>query len=197
MKLLIKKILKESTLNGDVTDKVYNHIKDDFWFEHNKNYRDGQVVTSFHTSSGEQIKGIGGGIGAQLGDDSSLITSLILVLVDTFGLSLDESWVVWKKIRFDLAKDRFLYSLSEVLYEDYIRYQEDPYIFDKSVEGGVGFFNLRKLEGLKGFVEWTGYGYNERGVHYEGVHNYLDSITDSEYKILHQEMLEYIERDLH
>ena len=53
MKLLIKKILKESTLNRDVTDKVYNHIKDDFWFEHNKNYRDGQVVTSFHTSSGD------------------------------------------------------------------------------------------------------------------------------------------------
>ena len=74
MKLLIKKILKESTLNRDVIDKVYNHIKDDFWFEHNKNYRDGQVVTSFHTSSGEQIKGTGGGIGAQLGDESNLIT---------------------------------------------------------------------------------------------------------------------------
>lgn len=197
MKLLIKKILKESTLNGDVTDKVYNHIKDDFWFEHNKNYRDGQVVTSFHTRSGEQIKGTGGGIGAQLGDESNLITRLILILVDTFGLSLDESWVVWEKIRFDLAKDRFLFSLSEVLYEDYIQYQEDPYTFDKGAEGGVGFFNLRKLEGLKEFVKWAGYGYNERGVHYEGVHNYLDSITDSEYKILHQEMLEYIERDLH
>ena len=197
MKLLIKKILKESTLNRDVIDKVYNHIKDDFWFEHNKNYRDGQVVTSFHTSSGEQIKGTGGGIGAQLGDESNLITSLILILVDTFGLSLDESWVVWEKIRFDLAKDRFLYSLPWVLYEDYIQYQEDPYIFDKKTEGGVGFFNLRKLESLKEFVKWIGYGHNERGVHYEGVHNYLDSITDSEYKILHQEMLEYIERDLH
>lgn len=197
MKLLIKKILKESTLNVGVIDKVYNHIKDDFWFEHNKNYRDGQVVTSFHTSSGEQIKGSGGGISYQLGDDSNLISMLILVLTKTFGLSLDESWVVWKKIRFDLAKDRFLFSLSEVLYEDYIQYQEDPYIFDKGAEGGVGFFNLRKLEGLKEFVKWAGYGYNETAAHYEGVHNYLDSITDSEYKILHQEMLEYIERDLH
>ena len=197
MKLLIKKILKESTLNGDVTDKVYNHIKDDFWFEHNKNYRDGQVVTSFHTSSGEQIKGTGGGIGAQLGDDSNLITSLILILVDTFGLSLDESWVVWEKIRFDLAKDRFLYSLPWVLYEDYIQYQDDPYIIDTRTDGDNGVFNLRKLEGLKGFVEWVGYGTNERGVHYEGVHNYLESITDSEYKILHQDMLEYIERGLH
>jgi len=46
-------------------------------------------------------------------------------------------------------------------------------------------------------VKWAGYGNNQRGVHYEGVYNYLDAITDSEYKILHQEMLEYIERDLH
>ena len=143
MKLLIKKILKESTLNRDVIDKVYNHIKDDFWFEHNKNYRDGQVVTSFHTSSGEQIKGTGGGIGAQLGDESNLITSLILILVDTFGLSLDESWVVWEKIRFDLAKDRFLYSLPWVLYEDYIQYQDDPYIIDTRTDGDNGLFNLK------------------------------------------------------
>ena len=69
--------------------------------------------------------------------------------------------------------------------------------FDKGMEGGDGFFNLRKLEGLKSFVKWAGYGNNQRGVQYEGVYNYLDAITDSEYKILHQEMLEYIERDLH
>jgi hypothetical protein len=197
MKKLIKKILSESKLDVHILDKVYNLIKGDFWFEHNRDYRDGQVVTSFHTPDGEQIKGVGGGIGYQLGDESPLVRNIIPTLSNTFGLSIDESFWLWEKIRFDLAKDRFLYSLVEVLYEDYIQYQEDPYIFDKGMEGGDGFFNLRKLEGLKSFVKWAGYGNNQRGVQYEGVYNYLDAITDSEYKILHQEMLEYIERDLH
>ena len=92
MKDIIKKILRESTINRDVVDKVYNHIKDDFWFEHNKNYRDGQVVTSFHTPDGDQIKGTGGGIGAQLGDDFPLIIELTPILFDQFGLSPDEAW---------------------------------------------------------------------------------------------------------
>ena len=197
MRDIIKKILKESTLHRGVVDKVYNHIKDDFWFEHNKNYRDGQVVTSFHTPDGDQIKGTGGGIGAQLGDDFPLIIELTPILFDQFGLSPDEAWSVWEKIRFDLAKDRFLYSLPWVLYEDYLQYQEDPYIMDSSVEGGDEIFNLRKLEDLKKFVEWTGMGYNEHGVHYTAVHNYTDSITHSEYKMLQKDVLEYIDRDLH
>ena len=197
MKDIIKKILKESALNRGIVDKVYNHIKDDFWFEHNKNFPDGQVMTSFHTEEGEQIKGERGGISAQLGDDFSLARNFAIILFEQFGLSPDEAWGVWEKIRFDLEKDRFLYSLPWVLYEDYIQYQEDPYIMDSSVEGGDEVFNLRKLEGLKGFVEWTGMGYNEHGVHYTAVHNYTDTITHSEYKTLQKDVLEYIERDLH
>ena len=197
MKDIIKKILRESTINRDIVDKVYNHIKDDFWFEHNRNYPDGQVVTSFHTSDGEQIKGSGGGISAQVGDGFPLIVKLTPVLLDQFGLQADEAWGVWEKIRFDLQKDRFLYSLPWVLYEDYLQYQEDPYIMDSTLEGWDEVFNLRKLEDLKKFVEWTGMGYNEHGVHYTAVHNYTDTITHSEYKMLQKDVLEYIERDLH
>ena len=198
MKTLIKKILKENTFNIGVVDKVYKHIKDDFWFEHNKNFPVGQVMTSFHTPEGEQIKGERGGISAQLGDDFSLARNFAIILFDQFGLSPDEALAVWEKIRFDLAKDRFIYNLPWGLYEDYIQYQEDPYLMDTRVEGGDEVFNLRKLDGLKGFVEWVGEGFNvvER-VHYNATHNYLDSMTPSEYKILHKDMLTYIERGLH
>lgn len=198
MKTLIKKILKESTLNKGIVDKVYNHIKDDFWFEHNKNFPDGQVVTSFHTSEGEQIKGNRGGISAQLGDDGDLSINFTTILYDQFGLNPEEAWSVWEKIRFDMAKDRFIHNLPWMLYEDYIQYQEDPYLIDTRVEGGDEVFNLRKLEGLKEFVEWVGVGFNvvER-VHYNATHNYLDSITPSEYKKLHEVILDYIESELH
>ena len=172
MKTLIKKILKENTFNIGVVDKVYKHIKDDFWFEHNKNFPDGQVMTSFHTPEGEQIKGERGGISAQLGDDFSLARNFAIILFDQFGLSPDEALAVWEKIRFDLAKDRFIYNLPWGLYEDYIQYQEDPYLMDTRIE----------------VVE---------RVHYNATHNYLDSMTPSEYKILHKDMLTYIERGLH
>lgn len=198
MKSLIKKILKESDLNKSIVDKVYNHIKDDFWVEHNKNFPDGQVMTSFHTPEGEQIKGERGGISAQLGDDFSLSRNFLIILFDQFGLSPEEAWVVWEKIRFDMAKDRFIYGLPWVLYEDYIQYQEDPYIMDSRLDGGDEVFNLRKIEGLKKFLEWLGEGVNvvER-THYNATHNYLDSMTPFEYRILHKDLMSYIERDLH
>ncbi len=198
MKSLIKKILKESDLNKGIVDKVYNHIKDDFWIEHNKNFPDGQVMTSFHTPEGEQIKGERGGISAQLGDDFSLSRNFLIILFDQFGLSPEEAWVVWEKIRFDMAKDRFIYGLPWVLYEDYIQYQEDPYIMDSRLDGGDEVFNLRKIEGLKKFLEWLGEGVNvvER-THYNATHNYLDSMTPFEYRILHKDLMSYIERDLH
>jgi hypothetical protein len=180
MKDIIKKILKESTLNrGGIVDKVYNHIKDDFWIEHNKNFPDGQVMTSFHTPEGEQIKGERGGISAQLGDDFSLARNFAIIL-------------------FDMAKDRFIYGLPWVLYEDYIQYQEDPYIMDSRLDGGDEVFNLRKIEGLKKFLEWLGEGVNvvER-THYNATHNYLDSMTPFEYRMLHKDLMSYIERDLH
>lgn len=198
MKSLIKKILKESDLNKGIVDKVYNHIKDDFWVEHNKNFPDGQVMTSFHTPEGEQIKGERGGISAQLGDDFSLSRNFLIILFDQFGLSPEEAWVVWEKIRFDMAKDRFIYGLPWVLYEDYIQYQEDPYIMDSRLDGGDEVFNLRKIEGLKKFLEWLGEGVNvvER-THYNATHNYLDSMTPFEYRMLHKDLMSYIERDLH
>jgi len=199
MKDIIKKILKESTLNrGGIVDKVYNHIKDDFWIEHNKNFPDGQVMTSFHTPEGEQIKGERGGISAQLGDDFSLARNFAIILFEECGLSPQESWVVWEKIRFDMAKDRFIYGLPWVLYEDYIQYQEDPYIMDSRLDGGDEVFNLRKIEGLKKFLEWLGEGVNvvER-THYNATHNYLDSMTPFEYRMLHKDLMSYIERDLH
>lgn len=198
MKSLIKKILRENSTNTKLVERVYNHIKDDFWFEQNHNFPDGQVMTSFHTPEGEQIKGERGGISAQLGDDFSLIRNMTIVLFDQFGLDPDEAWLVIEKIRFDLAKDRYLYSLPWALYEDYIQYQEDPYIMDSRVEGGDEIFNLRKVGDLKKFLEWTGIGYMDtQRVHYNAVHNYLDSITDDEYKMLHKDLMGYIERDMH
>ena len=204
MRTIIRKILKESTLDKNIINKVYNHIKDDFWFEYNKDYRDGQVVTSFHTSEGSQIKGENGGISAQLGDNSQLSQNFNTVLGDQFGLSGDESLEVWKRIRFDLSKDRFIHSLPWGLYEEYIQYQEDPYMIDISNEGVLDFndarndvFNLRKLEDLKKFVEWVGWGQNEGSAHYDDRYNFLETMTTNDYEMLQKDILDYIERDLH
>ena len=207
MRNIIKKILRESTLNQNIANKVYNHIKDDFWFEYNRNYSDGQVVTNFHTPDGEQIKGTGGGISYQIGDGSPLVVNIVPILLNTFGLSIDEALFLWGKIRFDLAKDRFIHSLPWGLYEEYIQYQEDPYRVDTSNEVGYDYsmegtpindvFNLRKLEDLKKFVEWVGWGRNEGAAHYDERYNFLETMTTNDYELLQKDLLDYIKRDSH
>ena len=84
------------------------------------------------------------GINIQLKRDGYIGMEVRKCLRNIYGVTEDESEILWNMIRLHLKKLKFVENACEVLYEDYIQYESDPYFFD-------GY----DLKNLDDFIEYS------------------------------------------
>lgn len=106
-------------------------------------------------------------------------------LRNIYGVTEDESEILWNMIRLHLKKLYFVEHACEVLYEDYIQYESDPYRFDG--------YDLKDLDVFIDFMGDIGYGYSESDPHSNERINFLNMLDRSDYEYIQSELFGLIE----
>ena len=125
------------------------------------------------------------GINVQFKRDGYIGMEVRKCLRNIYGVTEDESEILWDMIRLHLKKLSFVEHACEVLYDDYIQYESDPYLFDG--------YDLRDLNDFIDFMGETGYGSSQGDVHSNERINFLNMLGRDDYEYIQSELFGLIE----
>jgi hypothetical protein len=125
------------------------------------------------------------GINVQLKRDGYIGMEVRKCLRNIYGVTEDESEILWNMIRLHLKKLDFVENACEVLYEDYIQYESDPYRFDG--------YDLKNLDDFIDFMGEIGYGSSQGDPHSNERINFLNILDRSDYEYIQSELFGLIE----
>jgi hypothetical protein len=132
------------------------------------------------------------GINLQLRDNGSLHDFFIDYTKSQLGLDDNESNIVWKEITKGLKKENFIDNLGWVLFEDYIKYEDDPYRISDYEER---VYNIRNFQQFKNFVISVSGG-KHHDPHSETSYNFVDMMEDEDFMLVYNYIMNRIEEDL-
>jgi hypothetical protein len=121
----------------------------------------------------------------QLKRDSYLGMEVRKCLRNLYGVTEDESDTLWDMIRIHLKKLIFVENAYEVLYDDYVQYESDPYRI-----------NGYKLKDINDFIDFMGeiwYGDFKSDVYGDEKINFLDMLDRSDYEYIQSELFDLID----
>ena len=110
-----------------------------------------------------------------------------------YGATEEESEAVWDKLRIYLKKLSFIEGIGWVIYEDWLRYESDPYYVDG--------YNIRNLDD---FIEYSNamnlmnpleMSFSSYDPHSEETINFFPMLDRSDFEYIHNEVLKMIEND--
>jgi hypothetical protein len=127
------------------------------------------------------------GINSLLKRDGYVGMEVRKCLRNLYGVTEDESEILWNMIRLHLKKLNFIEMVYGVLYEDFLKYEFDPYRYDG--------YDLRDLDDFIDFMSDVGYGVSEFDPHSDERINFLDMLDRSDYEYIQSELFDYIESD--
>ena len=125
------------------------------------------------------------GINIQLKRDGYIGMEVRKCLRNIYGVTEDESEILWNMIRLHLKKLNFVENACEVLYDDYVQYESDPYRFDG--------YDLKNLDDFIDFMGEIGYGSSQDDPHSNERINFLNMLDRSDYEYIQSELFELIE----
>src|SRR6056300_187398 len=125
------------------------------------------------------------GINIQLKREGYIGMEVRKCLRNIYGVTEDESEILWNMIRLHLKKLNFVENACEVLYEDYIQYESDPYRFDG--------YDLKNLDDFIDFMGEIGYGSSQGDPHSNERINFLNMLDRSDYEYIQGELFDLIE----
>jgi hypothetical protein len=121
----------------------------------------------------------------QLKKDSYLGMEVRKCLRNLYGVTEDESDTLWDMIRIHLKKLIFVENAYEVLYDDYVQYESDPY--------RINGYHLKHLNDFIDFMGEIWYGDFKSDVYGDEEINFLDMLDKSEYEYIQSELFDLIE----
>ena len=95
--------------------------------------------------------------------------------------------MVWDKLRIYLKKMSFVEYVGWVIYEDWLRYESDPYYVDG--------YNIRNLDDFMGYLDSLEMGFSSYDPHSEETINFFPMLDRSDFEYIHNEVLKMIEND--
>lgn len=173
-------------INRVLLNRILNILKKDILFE------DGKLVFNIYDDrQGELTLYKGSGINVVLKNGGYVNEYITNYLKNHYGLNKEECDILWREISLYLKKENYVYYLGQILYEDYIEYQEDPY----RVEGYRGeIYNLRNYNSFKKFVKYQAHSAHDP--HNDEMIDYLSMMDEDDYKGIYNYIMDIIEQNL-
>ena len=144
----IKRILREE-INTNFTEKLFNKLKN--FVNYNPVNRVEINIPGFSFNDKRQ------GINITLKKDGWVGSKVREAIRTGYGATEEESEVVWDKLRIYLKKLSFIESIGWVIYEDWLRYESDPYYVDG--------YNIRNLDDFIEYLDSLEMGFSKIMTH--------------------------------
>jgi hypothetical protein len=184
-----RRLLSEEKINSQYVDKIFKLIENDL---------------SYHPFEGLSIDigqlnnliNKGKGINVTLKKDGHLGKEFINTVKDIYGTTEEESKILWDKVRIYLKKLSFIEHVSYILYEDWIKWEKNPYIIQNLDELNDDIkYKINKLGDFIKFMYYTGVGKKEYDPHSEESINFLELLDEDDFEYIQSEVFRYIGED--
>jgi hypothetical protein len=182
-----RRLLSEGKINSSYVDKIFKLIENDL---------------GYHPFNGVSIN-IGDldnkiekrqGINVTLKKGGSLGIKFINTIMDTYGTTEEESKILWDKVRIYLKKLKFIEHASFILYEDWVKWEKNPYIIQDLDEPYEEIkYKINKLGDFIKFMHYTGIGKKEYDPHSEETINFLELLDESDFEYIQSEVFSRID----
>jgi hypothetical protein len=178
-----KRILREETQNLYV-DKVFDIIKGGL--NAHPSYR-----VRFGFGDFDRRVDRNQGINVILGKGRKLGSDIEEYFVKNYGMSIEESQLIYEKIRHYLKKEYFVNTTAWSLYIDWLSYQETPYYFEGvDTSGNEIKLNLKKIGD---FIKFMGIVTGvDSDAHSDERLDFLPMLDMEDYKYIQSDIFEYI-----
>ena len=174
----IKRILREE-INTKFTEKLFNKLK---------NFVSYHPVTKVDINiPGFSFNDKRQGINITVRKDGWVGSKVREAIRTGYGATEEESEVVWDKLRIYLKKLSFVESIGWVIYEDWLRYESDPYYVDG--------YNIRNLNDFIEYLDSLDMSFSSYDTHSEETINFFPMLDRGDFEYIHNEVLKMIEND--
>jgi len=174
----IKRILREE-INTNFTEKLFNKLKN-FVNYHPVNKVEINIPGFSFNDKRE-------GINITLKKDGWVGSKVREAIRTGYGATEEESEVIWNKLRIYLKKMSFIESIGWVIYEDWLRYESDPYY--------VNGYNIRNLDDFIELLYSLDTSHSSGDAHSNERINFFTMLDRSDFEYIHNEVLKMIEND--
>lgn len=174
----IKKILREE-INTNFTEKLFNKLKN-FVNYHPVNKVEINIPGFSFNDKRE-------GINITLKKDGWVGSKVREAIRTGYGATEEESEVIWNKLRIYLKKMGFVESIGWVIYEDYLKWENDPYYPDE--------YNIRDLNNFIKYMDSLDMSFSSSDAHSNETINFFTMLDRSDFEYIHNEVLKMIENE--
>ena len=178
--MLMKKIIKEDT--NKYIDKIFNLIKKSLEYDPKE-----RLIINLGNINSMLDKRQG--INVTLKKDGPIGVSIKDYLIDSYGVTQEESTILWDMIRKYLKKLNFIEHVDWILYEDYLQWGDDPYYYDDP--SGISY-NVNKLGDLIEMMEILEIGTGVYDPHSNEKINFLEVLVKEDYEYIQEKLLDRI-----
>ena len=178
--MLMKKIIKEDT--NKYIDKIFNLIKKSLEYDPKE-----RLIINLGNINSMLDKRQG--INITLKKDGPIGVVIKNYLIDSYGVTQEESSILWDMIRKYLKKLNFIEHVDWILYEDYLQWSDDPYYYDDP--SGISY-NVNKLGDLIEMMEILEIGTSDYDPHSEEKTNFLEVLNKEDYEYIQEKLLDRI-----